>query len=583
MCGKLEYPVISLERLFIYPEDGWYRTKSAEEKRLLESFYKNKSKFITSTTEPRELLKGKYFRIGNIAQVIDVIQGPGEYTLWNIRTENLFQIGEVCQCSDDSKLSIAQGNIIACEEFDDAHKKAKIIEDIKSIGGDGLLEKHGATIESNLFLHRAMIVINILLEDRNEKLNALFLTSSSNKEKIEFIRIAILTVKAERKYNLAKSYLQFRLYEKASEELRDFLSEGTSYEVPIKNCLIESEYHLGNYRYVIELFESRKKELSDYPFALLYTGKSYYRLNDPINAHQFFRDYHNELPRINESIYDFETKEYELTDLTKLLLEMQEQGISIFAGLEYIIPVITGARAVAQADYSEFLIEAEPYKIDDDHLNYIAKYLWVTHQIKLKELFTYAGTGENYRLIPRLFVYKEAKYTSLIEEFRSMYYNLLESGNSEKAVAFLIEGEGKILGYPKCCIDKVLEYEEKKKTSEIRKRLSEELVYEREVHLHEYPHTFFTNGFYPCSVNCSAAKKVGMRESEILSQKLNEDAFNDVSYLVVPNLEHIEEWDNQDAYGEREEVIECVSAMKDIDFWNQEKVKREMFKKLRES
>jgi len=301
------------------------------------------------------------------------------------------------------------------------------------------------------------------------------------------------------------------------------------------------------------------------------------KLNDPITAHKLFNEYHKELPRVKETIYNFETRKSESTKLSKLLKEMQEHGISAFTGMEYIIPVIAGARQVSSAEYSEFLLNAEPYDGCIEQLSYIAKYLWVAHQIILKEIFTYEEEGDDYRFVPKLYIYKDVKFNSIIDEFRDMYYNLLESGKKDEAAIFLIGGEGKILGYPPCCIESAKKYTGKKNINDMRKKLSEELVYEKEVNQYQDLYLYFTHGFYPCSVNCGEAKKTGKKIMAILNKVFRKEKYLDTFDIMEQNLEHIEEWDNNDADRKRDDFISLVSCMIKPGFWNQEKIREEMY------
>ncbi|WP_456330499.1 DUF483 domain-containing protein [Archaeoglobus sp.] len=107
----------------------------------------------------------------------------------------------------------------------------------------------------------------------------------------------------------------------------------------------------------------------------------------------------------------------------------------------------------------------------------------------------------------------------------------------------LIKIEGEILGYPECCVDK---YIESKKTFPAESRLITECIENgifdqvlkafRESRIISLPQ-FFTSNFYPCSVECKRAEKVGLKIEEWLDEY--RDAFrlwsmvNALYHLVV--------------------------------------------------
>lgn len=91
----------------------------------------------------------------------------------------------------------------------------------------------------------------------------------------------------------------------------------------------------------------------------------------------------------------------------------------------------------------------------------------------------------------------------------------------------LIRIEGEILGYPECCVDN---YVESKKVFPAESRLILECIEHgifdavldafKESQVTSFPQ-FFTSNFYPCSVECKRAKRVGLRVEEWLGEYRN--------------------------------------------------------------
>lgn len=101
----------------------------------------------------------------------------------------------------------------------------------------------------------------------------------------------------------------------------------------------------------------------------------------------------------------------------------------------------------------------------------------------------------------------------------------------------LIRIEGEILGYPKCCVDK---YIESKKAFSAESRLIIECieygVFDKVLEAFKKSQIislpqFFTSNFYPCSVECKWAEKVGLKIEEWLGEY--RDAFRLWSMLNV--------------------------------------------------
>ncbi len=102
-------------------------------------------------------------------------------------------------------------------------------------------------------------------------------------------------------------------------------------------------------------------------------------------------------------------------------------------------------------------------------------------------------------------------------ELRQIEKKLLSGKISfERAQKKLIEKEGKLLGYPRCCIKS---YEESKRTipaeSKIilemfEKKLFDKLFASLESSRIEPVYSLFTSNFYPCSIDCDKAVSLGL-------------------------------------------------------------------------
>lgn len=130
------------------------------------------------------------------------------------------------------------------------------------------------------------------------------------------------------------------------------------------------------------------------------------------------------------------------------------------------------------------------------------------------------------------------KNTKVLRSLKKVERKILEGKiDFVKGREKLIRIEGKILGYPQCCVES---YIESKRTFPAESRFIMEClekgVFEEvigafmESRLLSIPQ-FFTSNFYPCSVECEKAKKVGLKIEEWLEDYSN--AFRLRSMLIA--------------------------------------------------
>ena len=145
------------------------------------------------------------------------------------------------------------------------------------------------------------------------------------------------------------------------------------------------------------------------------------------------------------------------------------------------------------------------------------------------------------RFLPNLVFFVSKGYKlSKLERFEKKALN----GQYEKYKKKIIELEGKILGYPRCCINSFIESKFSDVSAETRliiecyeNGLFEDLLkaFEKSEIVPYY--AFFTSNFYPCSIDCKRAKRIGKRLDKHLKEYSNafrlRTMINLFYYLVI--------------------------------------------------
>ena len=115
-----------------------------------------------------------------------------------------------------------------------------------------------------------------------------------------------------------------------------------------------------------------------------------------------------------------------------------------------------------------------------------------------------------------------------LERLRKVEIKALKSGD-EREWAKMVRAEGKILGYPRCCIDRFVRGKLKSEPQETRiiaECIEEGILGEIYSLLREPSEpkeelfVFFTSNFYPCEIGCERALKIGLAVRESLEGKL---------------------------------------------------------------
>ncbi len=120
----------------------------------------------------------------------------------------------------------------------------------------------------------------------------------------------------------------------------------------------------------------------------------------------------------------------------------------------------------------------------------------------------------------------------------------LKALRNEREWAKIVRAEGKILGYPRCCVDKFVRGKLKSDPQEtyIIAKCIEEGILNRIYALLKDPSepeenlfVFFTSNFYPCDVGCEKALNIGMAVKESLEGRMRR-AYNLKIILNSSNL-----------------------------------------------
>jgi hypothetical protein len=234
----------------------------------------------------------------------------------------------------------------------------------------------------------------------------------------------------------------------------------------------------------------------------------------------------------------------------KMLREAIKNGLSPYVVFEYLLPVHFGLRDVACCSSDELLIYQRSDGIEVSLLDYLASAIYTQFGLRLFVVNYLSRVFSRCMTQAKVFIYRSPDTLRSLISIKEKWEGLV----SEKildADRFLFREEGRLLGYPSCCVDwaeshrfsSSIEKDDNERLESFEKLASKELIFYISSDPDEIiPVAYYTYEFYPCSPECEKAETVGLKHMAEACQVDDDFAEIFVSILLPAHTSSVASW-----------------------------------------
>jgi tetratricopeptide (TPR) repeat protein len=569
----MKHPLIIFEKSMLCPEPVFFSPESSQEE-IFRHLLQSQEPFLAAMAIPEDLEEGPFSRLCNLAVVEDFHNSKETGSVYIIRPIEPYFITEVLEY-DGGKISLKataeplEDNIVPGEENINIVLKSIRLFSSQAYENVEKLEK------DKYFYNRALLELLAHVDEIDKDLYKFrMLYALEEADKLEVITDAAYDGDLGKRFQLGISFFKYSHYERAISVFKLLLEEEElDYTNEVIYYIIKSHYILHQFEEALSYYIQYEGELQDAPELTQIAGECYSRLGYNKEASLMLESYEKHLPHVNESIYSRETKIKKYNSFVKIIKDLQTNGISAYVAVHSILPVLLSGRRITSCSFRELLVIPETEEDTKEIMNNIAEYLWINYGVISKEFYSYISVKGDPVMEAKVFFYKDPALTSVLEEFRIIAYNILKEEGMEKASEFVFREEGKMLGYPECCIEAA-------RYDKLQKELSAFMIYDFEMNENIADQRYFAYEFMPCSIDCTNALQAGIQIYDKFMQNDPEFAELFKDELTNANWNKIVEWEDFDAFEHQERIMEILAEYLGIKIFSQEQVIKKNIEKL---
>lgn len=240
----------------------------------------------------------------------------------------------------------------------------------------------------------------------------------------------------------------------------------------------------------------------DYSKALTIVIESLWSTKHSEEAGKFQVQYFESQVEIPEKFYSATPRHTPWKGPIRLLLaDSMAQGLTPAATMEYLLPLVTGARSIVAGFGDEFLLDSDEEPI----IKHVATWLWQEFRIYCYPFNFVMTRPDSIVQFFKMFLFRDPAIFNALKKMETEYRRGILAGKFEEAERNLFAAEGAILGFPPCCTKRFSEQRFSSATTPYEKLVSLEVLKWHLKNKKKFPQALTAFEFYPCRPDCSKA------------------------------------------------------------------------------
>jgi hypothetical protein len=534
---------------------------------VLTECYSENKEFVAVLFEMDEHDNLKPAGIGCLCEIAKVT-GEGENISFYLKSKKPFRIWENNGIIERENQILGKGQIL--EEPVITSGSEDFINLINRFRGfdrecyDELDEYSGGN--SNRFFSAALD--NFLPENHTADIIKLeYMAAEDITSKVSAIDKGINLITDTIMFDKGRELYKYEHYEAAIEEFKNCMDEENFYRINAMYYTIYSYQFLKKHAEAIDFFNKNVDLFPKNPDLIFSIASSYYYTGDKEGTAVFLQDFLSLQPHSNAGLLLFySNSKYRLPESYKeFISDGLESGLSPYVLTEFILPLLNGTRTVTSAFFDELLLENDRY--NQKKIDQLTALLKMKYDIFSEVSCSITDNVDELACFPKMYFYKDEKITKVLENFKKEFKRILIQQGPDEAFRYQFVEEGRILGYPECCINKSAEVRHSEyKGTTFEKDLSRSILQNRKSFLKSDITSLYAIEFYPCSLECEKAYSHGEKTQTIL-QYYDASAGNIYKNVILPvHEEQVLRWSSPNTYKLREYVNTEICSILELEW-----------------
>lgn len=380
-----------------------------------------------------------------------------------------------------------------------------------------------------------------------------YLKTEDIPSKISVLEYAVNFIEDTIEYTKGAELYKYEHYQAAIEQFKKSMQEGNPYFAEAADYSIYAYKFLNKYEEAVKLFNSLADILPKAPDLMFAISCCYYALGNKEGTAVFLQEYLGHSPHTDTRIpLICGNSHYKLPPSYKeFISDGMEAGLSPYVLTELILPLLTDCRKVTAAFFDEVMLDGGSDEQTD--IDKLSALLASKYGLRTELGHTITDHDKELVCIPKIYFYKNEELSEEFEDLRKGFRRVMIQNGPDEAFKYYFMEEGRILGYPECCIGR---------SAELRYGTYDGMTFEKDLSmsilLEKSPFkksdltSLYSMEFYPCSPHCSEAIATG---EVILNVMYDYDPVVHDIYLdiLLPMHEaQVLRWNNTNSYRLRE-------------------------------